>query len=414
MDQTASLPADQAAIKVLVVDDEAVIASEIVEFLSFEDIGAVAARDGHQAMHYVDAASPGAFTVMITDVRMPGINGLELANDIRTKASEVNAIEVILMTGHGSHKVVQDATRIPAFECMAKPLSLSHLLTTIRRAHAATVVRRMNHRESIDETLRWLERARRLADRAPAHQAPPPSRPSAPAGQVSDTETDGSVAGGPDHWRWDPLGFVLSREDAAAGAEPAIGAADHDWYDAALDRAAEQARATLVAIGPLTDLITGRRLISRTTVSLRTLLEALAQRHDPAISLVTATIPDRQLYIDEQILAAILDQVVDDVARSGPNAIPILIEVELDEATVKIRTIGCSTGPVVHAARLPSDDSATSHRSTVDTGGLGLRIATAAARLLGSTIERKGTCNGYCTTTVVVSAAATPTEFGVD
>jgi hypothetical protein len=362
-------------------------------------------------------------------------------------ASEANAIEVILMTGHGGHKVVQDATRIPAFECMAKPLSLSHLLNTIRRAHAATVVRRVNHRESIEDLVHSLKRAKTLSER-PA---------SAERGCYKGPPCPGELPDGCPDWQRDPLGFALAREAALNGAEAAMPAvdvrADGQWYGELLDRAADQARALLPTIEPLTELLLGRRPITRTPVTLRSVLDGLARRHMATLLPITTLPRDPVLLIDEEILSLVLDQLIDDVVRSGPDALPIRIDTEVGPNSVVIRAASASADAAADHASLPTADlvqrflstapkgcggtatessqwpadlqnssqGATNfgdrtlvspNRVVAETGGLGLRIAAAASRLLDSHLERTGAFPASSTTTLVIATRPNPGPFG--
>lgn len=406
------------AISVLVVDDEPVIASEIIEFLSFEDIYAVAASDGETALQCLDIATPGSFTVLVTDVRMPGISGLELASDVRAMASEPNAIEVILMTGHGSHRVAQDASLIPAFECMAKPLSLSLLLDTIRRAHAATVLRRVSHWESIDRLVQLLAKAEALT-----------SRPQAPGRRtiIDNIIVDESIIGndlaagalpalsggfGFD-WRYDPLGFVLAQQTLPNAMTDSVWA----WQEAVLDRAADQARTLLPNIQPLTELLVGRRLAPRALVALAAVLESLADRHAGTLIMPTAPTPTIVLMADEQLLGLVLDQIVDDVLRSGPAPLPIQLDIQMAGNRVTLRVIGGLTGCAGRALAESASDvfrnrAANSDGNMPDTGGLGLQIAAAAARLQGSRIERQGTRGCVSMTSLVLTA--TPADTGIN
>jgi YesN/AraC family two-component response regulator len=66
-------------VRLLVVDDERMIVEEIEEFLNGEQISITAAYSATEAKRVMSEFSPGTFTVILTDLLMPGINGLSLA-----------------------------------------------------------------------------------------------------------------------------------------------------------------------------------------------------------------------------------------------------------------------------------------------------------------------------------------------
>jgi hypothetical protein len=180
------------------------------------------------------------------------------------------------------------------------------------------------------------------------------------------------------------------------------------WYHAVLHSAANQARTLLPTIQPLAELLLGTRPLNRKTVALRPLLERLAQRHGAALLPVTPPMPERDIYADEQIVALMLDQMIDDVARSGPNALPIRIETMVDDGMLTLRALRNAASPGHAAMPETAEPPALVH----EMAGLGLRFAAAATRLLGGRIERHGTCCSHDATTLSLVAAASPAAFG--
>ena len=68
---------------------------------------------------------------MVLDLRMPGIDGMEVLERVKKEHPHV---QVIILTGHGSDKEEKEARRLGAFEYLQKPADTSQLLTTVRSA----------------------------------------------------------------------------------------------------------------------------------------------------------------------------------------------------------------------------------------------------------------------------------------
>jgi CheY-like chemotaxis protein len=81
---------------VLVVDDEAAVADSLVEILTQNGFAAVAAYDGPDALETAQIMPP---ELLITDVALPGMSGIELANTVK---SAVPDCKIVLLSGHAS------------------------------------------------------------------------------------------------------------------------------------------------------------------------------------------------------------------------------------------------------------------------------------------------------------------------
>ncbi len=134
------MPDAPSSLRVLVVDDEPSLVEELRDFLSWQDIVVSTAANAIQALDVL--ASLPAITVVLTDIRMPGIDGLALTNRILRARGGADAIEVVLMTGHGNVASAAEAVRAGAFDFLRKPMVLDELLAVIRRAHVKAQARR--------------------------------------------------------------------------------------------------------------------------------------------------------------------------------------------------------------------------------------------------------------------------------
>ncbi|MFH2123368.1 MAG: response regulator [Pseudomonadota bacterium] len=117
--------------KVLLVDDEKELAQTISERLINRDVGTYAVHDGQQALNLItsDDSRPD---VMVLDLRMPGMDGIEVLR--RTKEAKSNT-EIIILTGHGTEKDREICMELGAFAYLQKPVDIEELSATIYEAH---------------------------------------------------------------------------------------------------------------------------------------------------------------------------------------------------------------------------------------------------------------------------------------
>lgn len=115
--------------RVLLVDDEREFVQTLSERLQLRDMGSVVAYDGESALTMVNEDDP---EVMIIDLKMPGIDGMEILRQVKATRPE---IEVIVLTGHGSEKDRQECMALGAFAYMQKPVDIDALSDTLRKAH---------------------------------------------------------------------------------------------------------------------------------------------------------------------------------------------------------------------------------------------------------------------------------------
>lgn len=115
-------------IKVLLVDDEEAYVKTMAERMQMRDVGSRVALSGEEALALVDDEVPD---VMVLDLRMPGINGMEVLERVKKAHPHV---QVIILTGHGSDQEEKEARSLGAFDYLQKPADTRQLLQTIRSA----------------------------------------------------------------------------------------------------------------------------------------------------------------------------------------------------------------------------------------------------------------------------------------
>ncbi|MBI4791423.1 MAG: response regulator [Deltaproteobacteria bacterium] len=115
--------------KVLLVDDEKEFAQTLSERLISRDVGSHAVYDGQQALDLINDDRPD---VMVLDLKMPGIDGIEVLR--QTRKSHPN-IEVIILTGHGTEEDRKACMALGAFAYLQKPTDIEKLSATIYEAY---------------------------------------------------------------------------------------------------------------------------------------------------------------------------------------------------------------------------------------------------------------------------------------
>jgi len=115
--------------KLLLVDDERTFAQTLSERLSLRDIGSLVAYDGESALNLIKEEEP---EVMILDLKMPGIDGIEVLKRVKQTNPQ---IEVIILTGHGSEMDRQRCLELGAFAYLEKPVDVNLLSETIKKAN---------------------------------------------------------------------------------------------------------------------------------------------------------------------------------------------------------------------------------------------------------------------------------------
>jgi DNA-binding NtrC family response regulator len=113
-------------IRILVVDDEAIIRKSFVRALQDDGFTVESAENGEEALRKLDGAP---FGLVFSDLRMPGIDGLEVLR--RAKASHPQ-VEVVLLTGYGTIQSAVDAIKEGAYNYITKPLNKHELLKIAR------------------------------------------------------------------------------------------------------------------------------------------------------------------------------------------------------------------------------------------------------------------------------------------
>jgi two-component system nitrogen regulation response regulator NtrX len=114
--------------KLLIVDDEKSIRGALQQVFEYEGHEVRAASDGQEALTEAGSFHPD---VIFLDVKMPGMDGLEV---LRLLREQDPAALVVMISGHGTIDTAVEATRKGAYDFLEKPLDTDRLLVTVQRA----------------------------------------------------------------------------------------------------------------------------------------------------------------------------------------------------------------------------------------------------------------------------------------
>ena len=114
--------------KVLIIDDERSIRNTLKEILEFEGHQITLAEDGPSGL---ETASAGNFDVIFCDIKMPGMDGVEVLEKLTESGNET---PVVMISGHGSIDTAVECIKKGAFDFIQKPLDLNRILITLKNA----------------------------------------------------------------------------------------------------------------------------------------------------------------------------------------------------------------------------------------------------------------------------------------
>jgi signal transduction histidine kinase len=144
--------------KVLLVDDEEDIRDVLRIFLSEIGYAVLTAGDGENALSLLEKEKPA---IVLTDIKMPGIDGIELLQTIKARAPDT---EVIMITGHGDMDLAILSLQHEATDFITKPIDHDVLEFSLRRARERFSMRRRlrEYTEDLERLVR--EKTRQLID----------------------------------------------------------------------------------------------------------------------------------------------------------------------------------------------------------------------------------------------------------
>ncbi len=124
--------------RILLVDDDSALRESLQLVLSAEGYAVAGAADGEAALARIEAES---FDVILCDLRMPGMDGMELLPQLVRRLPHTT---VIMMSAYGTEDLALQAMGLGAYDYLAKPFPPAEVLLTIRKARERERLRRAN------------------------------------------------------------------------------------------------------------------------------------------------------------------------------------------------------------------------------------------------------------------------------
>jgi len=135
---------------VLFVDDEVEFLETLIKRMKKRNLAVNGVKSGEEALEFL---TKHAVDVVVLDVRMPGMDGIETLREIRRHHP---LLEVVMLTGHANVEVAIQGMEMGAFDYLMKPIDIDELLYKIEDAHKKKMlqekkIKRMGREESAEE-----------------------------------------------------------------------------------------------------------------------------------------------------------------------------------------------------------------------------------------------------------------------
>jgi DNA-binding NtrC family response regulator len=127
--------------KIMVVEDDPSALDSLAEVLERDGYHVVRARGGREALEII--SSEAALDLVITDLRMPEVDGMKILEAIRGEEKEV---PVVVMTAFASMETAVAAIRKGAYDYLSKPFKLEHVRLVVKRALEQAALKRENRK----------------------------------------------------------------------------------------------------------------------------------------------------------------------------------------------------------------------------------------------------------------------------
>ncbi|MFH1139081.1 MAG: response regulator [Pseudomonadota bacterium] len=120
------------SLQIMLVDDEAPFVEAMTRRLNKRGLSVLSAHGGQEALDNLELPDYQKVSVVILDVKMPGMNGLETLVELRRRHP---LLEVIMLTGHATVDSAIEGMKLGAFDYLMKPCDMEVLISKIGEAH---------------------------------------------------------------------------------------------------------------------------------------------------------------------------------------------------------------------------------------------------------------------------------------
>lgn len=133
------------AFNVLLVDDEVEFLETLVKRLKRRNLAATGVNSGEEALRFLRETP---VDVVVLDVKMPGMDGLETLSEIKKHCP---LVEVIMLTGHANMEVAIRGMELGAFDYLMKPMDIDELLYKLQDANKKKQLQEARMQSAVEE-----------------------------------------------------------------------------------------------------------------------------------------------------------------------------------------------------------------------------------------------------------------------
>ncbi len=165
------MTAASTPLRILIVDDDTALLEALPEALRLR-MGGVTVETADSAAAALERIAQREYDAIVTDIKMPGMDGLELLDEIRVRRPDT---PTLIITGHGENELVVHALRGGARDFIQKPIDRDYFCAALYRAirdHAAT--RQAKERQTALES--WADELERVVDKLESELRAMPGR----------------------------------------------------------------------------------------------------------------------------------------------------------------------------------------------------------------------------------------------
>jgi DNA-binding NtrC family response regulator len=148
------------SLSVLIVDDDLALLEALPEALRLR-MGGVTVETADSAAAALDRIADRDYDAIVTDIKMPGMDGLELLDEIRTRRPDT---PTLIITGHGENHLVVHALRGGARDFIQKPIDRDYFVAALYRAIREHVVNRQVKEKQV-ALASWAEELERVVEK---------------------------------------------------------------------------------------------------------------------------------------------------------------------------------------------------------------------------------------------------------
>jgi two-component system, sensor histidine kinase and response regulator len=148
------------SLSVLIVDDDLALLEALPEALRLR-MGGVTVETAESAATALDRIAEKEYDAIVTDIKMPGMDGLELLDEIRTRRPDT---PTLIITGHGENDLVVHALRGGARDFIQKPIDRDYFVAALYRAIREHVANRQVREKQV-ALASWAEELERVVEK---------------------------------------------------------------------------------------------------------------------------------------------------------------------------------------------------------------------------------------------------------